>query len=114
MVAVTDAKERVKAWAEKNLIRRIPGEGKRAVAAVIAGRVIDNAERVLDGLGGTAAGRVLAGSGILADGMLDETVLDEVREKLGAGKIEFSVPLVGTFSLDGDAVDSLRAALAGG
>lgn len=109
MILIADAKQKIKDWAELNLIRKIPGEGKRALAAVIANRVIDNAETFLSQGSGAAA--FLSGSGILRDGYFDETALAEIREALGAGKFEFSVPLVGTFSLDGEAVDSLYQAL---
>lgn len=109
MVAIADAKEQLKNWIDKNLIMKIPGEGKRALVAVIANRVIQHGEQLLGG--GMPGTYLLSGTGIIRDGMIDENVLLELRDALGSGTIDIVIPLVGTFALDKEAVESLYQAL---
>ena len=109
MVAIADAKEQFKNWIDKNLIMKIPGEGKRALVAVIANRVIQHGEQLLSG--GMPGTYLLSGTGIIRDGMIDENVLLELRDALGSGTIDIVIPLVGTFALDKEAVESLYQAL---
>ena len=111
MVEISDSKEVLNAWVEKNLTPKIPGAAKRAAFTVIVRRLINNAEQAASVFAGTAAGLALAGSGIVQGTKIDESVLPEFRKELGAGKIEIDVPVIGRFELDGDAVDSLYAAL---
>lgn len=112
MTNIADAKVNLEKWIEKNLIVKIPGQAKRAGATVIARRVLNNSQTALEEAEKIPVARLLLrGSGIVKDGMIDEEALVEFRQELGAGTVDFSIPLIGNFSLDGDAIDSLYEAL---
>ncbi|MDE5899009.1 MAG: hypothetical protein K2H09_07095 [Treponemataceae bacterium] len=108
MVLIADAKQKVAAWIESNVITKIPGEGKRILTAVVVSRALNNAEKLAEGL---AKNPVISAAGIIDGDKLDESVLLEIRERLGRGKIELPVPMIGTVGLDGEAIDSLYASL---
>lgn len=108
MVAVADAGQAIESWLERNVITRIPGEGKRAVVAVMAGRILKNAQ---DSVSALSQNPIVKASGLVKDGCIDEEVLVEIRTKLNGGKLEFNIPLIGTLGIDGDAIDELYSEL---
>lgn len=109
MVKIADVTEKIKVWTEKNIIIKIPGEAKRAAVAVVANRLINNAESALNT--NNALAMILKAGNIVRAGEIDENALVEYRQELGNGKLEFSIPFVGNFQLDGDAIDSLYQAI---
>lgn len=112
MTNIADAKINLEKWIEKNLIAKIPGLPKRAAATVVVKRILKNSDTALEEVQKIPAlSFILASSGIIKDGMIDEDVLVEFRQEMGTGTVDFSIPFIGEFSLDGDAVDSLYEAL---
>ncbi len=112
MTNIADAKVNLEKWIEKNLIAKIPGLSKRAAATVVVKRILKNSDTALEEVQKIPAlSFILASSGIIKDGMIDEDVLVEFRQEMGTGTVDFSIPFIGEFSLDGDAVDSLYETL---
>ena len=108
MVPIVDAKTIITEWLEKNVIVKIPGEGKRVLMAVLANRFLQNAEKVIDAI---QSNPWVVATGIISNGCIDESILPEIREQLKAGKLELPIPMLGTISFDGAAIDSLYADL---
>lgn len=104
MVNIVDAKDVLANWLDTNVVTRIPGEGKRVVFAVMANRVLSNLQALTPAL---EKHPMVAVSGLIDGGKIDESILVEIREGLKGGKLELPVPLLGTITLDGEALNSL-------
>lgn len=49
---------------------------------------------------------------LIVDGKLDEEAIIELRQALGTkGKFELNLPMIGSFAIDGDALDDLYSSL---
>lgn len=107
MVLLVDAKTCLESWIEKNIIQKIPGEGKRATVATLAARILKN----LDKLSGVN-NPLLTLTNLIVDEKLDEEFIVELRQALGPkGKFEFNIPMIGKFAIDGEALDDLYSSL---
>lgn len=107
MVLLADAKTSLESWIESNIIQKIPGEGERAVVAVLARRILNKIDKLSD-----VNNPLLTMTNLIVDGKLDEEVIIEIRQALGTkGKIQFKLPMIGSFAIDGDALDDLYSSL---
>jgi hypothetical protein len=107
MVLLADAKTGLESWIEKSIIQKIPGEGKRAVVAVLARRILNNIDKLSD-----VNNPLLTMTNLIVDGKLDEEAIIELRQALGTkGKFELNLPMIGSFAIDGDALDDLYSSL---
>ena len=104
MILIADAKTKITKWVEKNIINKIPGEGKRVVMAVVVSRAMNNIDKVIPEL---AKNPILAATGIIDGESIDENILIEIREKLGANHFDINIPMIGTIGIDGEALDDL-------
>ena len=104
MTNIVDAKETLANWLDRNVIVKIPGEGSRVVVAVMANRLLNNISELAPQL---EKNPFLAASGLIRDGKVDETILVELREGLKGGTLKLPIPILGTITLDGEALDSL-------
>lgn len=107
MVLLADAKIGLESWIESNIIQKIPGEGERAVVAVLARRILNKIDKLSD-----VNNPLLTMTNLIVDGKLDEEVIIEIRQALGTkGKFQFKLPMIGSFAIDGDALDDLYSSL---
>lgn len=104
MTNIVDAKEALADWLDRYVIVKIPGEGSRVVVATMVNRLLNNISALVPEL---EKNPILAISGLIRDGKVDETILVEVREGLKGGILKFPIPILGTITLDGEALDSL-------
>lgn len=104
MVNIADAKDALAHWLDKDVIVQIPGEGRRVAVAVMANRILNNISSLVPEL---EKNPIIAASGLIRDGKVDESVLVEIREGLKGGILKFPIPILGTITLDGEALDSL-------
>lgn len=104
MILIADAKTKLTRWIEKNIINKVPGEGKRVVMAVVVNRAMNNIDKVIPEL---TKNPILAATGIIDGESIDENILIEIREKLGANHFDINIPMIGTVGIDGEALDDL-------
>lgn len=104
MTNIVDAKEALANWLDKDVIVKIPGEGSRVAVGVMANRILNNLTTIAPKL---EQNLFIAASGLIRDGKVDESVLVELREGLKGGTLKIPIPILGTISLDGEALDSL-------
>lgn len=104
MTNIVDAKDVLAKWLDKDVIVKIPGEGARVAVGVMASRILNNLTTIAPKL---EQNLFIAASGLIRDGKVDESVLVELREGLKGGTLKIPIPILGTISLDGEALDSL-------
>lgn len=104
MVNIVDAKEALANWLDRDVIVQIPGEGVRVAVGVMASRILNNLTTIAPKL---ESNLLISASGLIRDGKVDESILVEMRERLKGGTLKFPIPILGTITLDGEALDSL-------